>query len=127
MQKQFLMKKVSSKECSVQNTKHISPVRYHKKCSACIDKYTFLACFAGDTVESFRAISTVYSYHPLREAAVEVQKVILQCIFDNAQDGALFCAIPFLSFADSSRGTLFLFCHTDLKKKFFHYFDWMVF
>jgi len=46
----------SSKECSVQNTKHISPVRYHKKCSACKDRYTFLACFAGDTVESFRAI-----------------------------------------------------------------------
>jgi hypothetical protein len=109
----------SSKECSVQNTKHISPVRIAKKCSACNDRYTFLACFAGDTVESFRATSTVYSYHPLREAAVEVQKVVLRCIFDNAQDGALFCAIPFLSLVDSSRGTLFIFVNTDVKKSLF--------
>jgi len=118
------------------NTLNIIPVRMRKKCSACKDRYEFSACFAGRQVESFQAISTVYSYHFVREAAVELQKVILRCIFDNAQDGGLFCAIPFFflldlscgkffSLADSSSGKLFLvrrlcFCfylHTFKNKK----------
>ena len=78
-----------------------------KKCSACKDRYEFSACFAGRQVESFQAISTVYSYHFVREAAVELQKVILRCIFDNAQDGGLFCAIPFFFLLDLSCGKFF--------------------
>ena len=97
----------SSKRCTVGNTANINPVRYPKKCSACKDRYDFSAWFAGIQVESFRAISTVYSYQFVREAAVEVQKVILRCIFDNAQDGGLFCAIPFFSLHDLSCGKFF--------------------
>jgi len=90
------------------NTLNIIPVRMRKKCSACKDRYEFSACFAGRQVESFQAISTVYSYHFVREAAVELQKVILRCIFDNAQDGGLFCAIPFFFLLDLSCGNFFL-------------------
>jgi hypothetical protein len=97
------------------NTLNIIRVRMHKKCSACKDRYDFSACFAGRQVESFQATSTVYSYHFVREAAVELQKVILRCIFDNAQDGGLFCAIPFFFPLDLSCGKFFFsifLCHT---------------
>ena len=85
----------SSKECSVWNTTNIIALSLLKKCSAWLRQVYFLQLVAGSQVKNFRATCTVHSNHLVRDAAVELKKVILQCRNDNAQDGDLFMPYHF--------------------------------